>query len=81
MALWLEADRMSSSVPLPQIYAERLSSRKKRARHINQPYGTMRSMNSSVMFKQHPYQFLTPPIGNMQHLVDAKVSGIAGVFR
>ncbi len=79
LALWLEADRMSSFKVSPQIfYTERLVVGEEWRMRMNQPYGTMWDELMPAIFKKHPYQWT--PIGNMQHLQAATASELQDFF-
>jgi zinc protease len=79
MALWLEADRMSSFKVSPQIYVtERQVVGQEFSRRLNQPYGGMYDQLQAVEFKVHPYHWT--PIGNMDHLQAAQPAELQEFF-
>ncbi len=79
MALWLEADRMSSFKVSPQIFhTERLVVAEEWRMRQNQPYGTMFDVLCNEVFKTHPYQWT--PIGNMEDLQAAATSELQAFF-
>ncbi|HUO07429.1 MAG TPA: pitrilysin family protein [Phycisphaerae bacterium] len=79
MALWLEADRMSSFKVSPQIFhTERLVVAEEWRMRQNQPYGTMWDTLFAQVYKEAPYHWT--PIGNMQHLQAAQTSELQAFF-
>ncbi len=79
MALWLEADRMSSfKVSAPIFYTERLVVGEEWRMRVNQPYGTMYDQLLAEMYKTHPYQW--SPIGKMEHLQAATAAELQEFF-
>ncbi|HEY4329223.1 MAG TPA: pitrilysin family protein [Phycisphaerae bacterium] len=79
MALWLEADRMSSFKVSRQIFeTERKVVGEEFRMRLNQPYGGMFDQLMPEVFKNHPYQWT--PIGNMQHLQAADLGDIQAFF-
>ena len=79
MALWLEADRMSSFKVSRQIfYTERLVVAEEWRMRQNQPYGTMWDTLFAEVYKDAPYHWT--PIGNMQHLQAAQTSELQAFF-
>ena len=79
MALWLEADRMSSFKVSPDIFStERNVVSEEWRMRLNQPYGGMFDLLMPEVFKTHPYQWT--PIGNMAHLQAAKTADLQAFF-
>ncbi len=79
MALWLEADRMSSFKVSPEIFStERNVVSEEWRMRLNQPYGGMFELLMPEVFKTHPYQWT--PIGNMSHLQAAKTQDLQNFF-
>lgn len=79
MALWLEADRMSSFKVSPDIYqTERKVVAEEWRMGQNRPYGTMIEEFLKAAFVTHSYRWT--PIGNMQHLQQAAVSELQDFF-
>jgi zinc protease len=79
MALWLEADRMSSFKVSAQIFGiEREVVQKEWGMRQNQPYGTAFEELLATTFKKHPYRWT--PIGNMEQLHKAQPSELQAFF-
>ena len=81
LALWLEADRLSSlSITEENFEAQRqVVKEEKRERYDNQPYGDLLQLLIEQHFPiEHPYGHL--PIGSMQHLDDACLDDVAAFF-
>ena len=79
MALWLEADRMSSfKVTDPIFKTERQVVAEEWRMRLNQPYGGLFDQLMPAVFKVHPYHWT--PIGNMDHLNAANVGELQSFF-
>ncbi len=79
MALYLEADRMSSFKVSENIYkTERKVVGEEWGRMMNKPYGTMFEDFFATAFTTHSYRWT--PIGNMQHLQAAHVEELQDFF-
>ena len=81
LALWLEADRMSSlAITDANFAAQReVVKEEKRQRYDNQPYGNLLELLVAQHFpSDHPYGHL--PIGSMQHLDDATLDDVQQFF-
>ncbi len=81
LALWLEADRMSSlAITDANFAAQReVVKEEKRQRYDNQPYGNLLELLVAQHFPgDHPYGHL--PIGSMQHLDDATLDDVQQFF-
>lgn len=81
LALWLEADRMSSlAITEANFAAQReVVKEEKRQRYDNQPYGNLLELLVAQHFPgDHPYGHL--PIGSMQHLDDATLDDVQQFF-
>jgi zinc protease len=79
MALWLEADRMSSfKVSAPIFQTERNVVSEEWRMRLNRPYGGAFERLMPEVFKTHPYQWT--PIGNMADLQAAKVQDLQDFF-
>lgn len=79
MALYLEADRMSSFKVSEDIYkTERKVVAEEWRMGQNRPYGTMFQDWAKAAFTAHHYQWT--PIGNMEHLQAAAVSELQDFF-
>jgi zinc protease len=80
MALWLEADRMSSFRVSPAIFAkERDVVGQEWRMRLNQPYGGMFDQLMPEVFKAHPYRWT--PIGDMANLQQAKSTELQEFFQ
>jgi zinc protease len=80
MALWLEADRMSSFRVSPAIFSvERMVVGQEWRRRLDQPYGGMFEQLLPELFKKHPYQWT--PIGDMANLQQAKSAELQAFFQ
>ncbi|WP_158600666.1 M16 family metallopeptidase [Tessaracoccus antarcticus] len=81
LALWLEADRMSSlAITAENFAAQReVVKEEKRQRYDNQPYGDLLELLVAQHFPaDHPYGHL--PIGSMAHLDDATLDDVQQFF-
>nr|MBA3273592.1 insulinase family protein [Chthoniobacterales bacterium] len=79
MALWLEADRMSSFKVSDEIYqTERKVVAEEWRMRQNQPYGNAYELFLANAFKTHSYRWT--PIGNMDHLKAARVNELQDFF-
>lgn len=79
MALWLEADRMSSFKVSPQIFqTERLVVAEEWRIGQNRPYGTMWEELFGEFYKASPYRWT--PIGNMDQLRAAQPAELQAFF-
>ncbi|MDO5737229.1 MAG: pitrilysin family protein [Propionibacteriaceae bacterium] len=81
LALWLEADRMSSlAITDANFAAQReVVKEEKRQRYDNQPYGDLLELLVAQHFHaEHPYGHL--PIGSMAHLDDATLDDVQQFF-
>ncbi len=79
LALWLEADRMSSFKVSPQIFhTEQLVVAEEWRMRQNQPYGTMFEELCDEIFKVHSYQWT--PIGNMKQLQMSATAELQAFF-
>ena len=81
LALWLEADRMSSlAITDANFAAQReVVKEEKRQRYDNQPYGDLLELLVAQHFPaEHPYGHL--PIGSMVHLDDASLDDVQQFF-
>lgn len=81
LALWLEADRMSSlAITEANFAAQReVVKEEKRQRYDNQPYGDLLELLVAQHFPaDHPYGHL--PIGSMAHLDDASIDDVQQFF-
>ncbi|HVX85716.1 MAG TPA: pitrilysin family protein [Phycisphaerae bacterium] len=79
LALWLEADRMSSfKVSAPIFQTERLVVNGEWRNGRNRPYGTMWEDLFAEAYKDSPYKWT--PIGNMDQLAQAKVGELQAFF-
>lgn len=81
LALWLEADRMSSlAITEANFAAQReVVKEEKRQRYDNQPYGDLLELLVAQHFPaDHPYGHL--PIGSMAHLDDATIDDVQQFF-
>lgn len=81
LALWLEADRMSSlAITEANFVAQReVVKEEKRQRYDNQPYGDLLELLVAQHFPaSHPYGHL--PIGSMAHLDDATLEDVQQFF-
>lgn len=81
LALWLEADRMSSlAITDANFAAQReVVKEEKRQRYDNQPYGDLLELLVAQHFpSDHPYGHL--PIGSMAHLDDATLDDVQKFF-
>ena len=81
LALWLEADRMSSlAITDANFAAQReVVKEEKRQRYDNQPYGDLLELLVAQHFPaEHPYGHL--PIGSMAHLDDASLGDVRQFF-
>jgi zinc protease len=79
MALYLEADRMSSFKVNETIYkTERKVVGEEWRIRQNRPYGTLGEDLAAAMFTAHSYRWT--PIGNMQHLAQAQVAELQDFF-
>ncbi len=80
LALWLEADRMSSFRVSPAIFdIERKVVGQEWRLRLNQPYGGMFDQLMPEVFKKHPYQWT--PIGDMADLQQAKSQELQAFFQ
>jgi zinc protease len=79
MALWLEADRMSSFKVSDEIFRteRKVVAEEWRMRH-NQPYGDLFEIFLKNAFHVHPYRWT--PIGNMDELKMARSSDLQNFF-
>ena len=67
LALWLEAERMSSlKIDQAAYDTERKVVEEERRMGLNQPFGTLVEQGLTEVFKTHPYRW--PPIGKIAHL-------------
>jgi zinc protease len=79
MALWLEADRMSSFKVTDQIYQiERRVVAQEWAMRMNQPYGNLYEEFLKQAYAKHSYRWT--PIGNMEDLKAAAVNELQDFF-
>jgi zinc protease len=79
MALWLEADRMSSFKVSPDIfYTERNVVSEEWRLRLNRSYGGLFELLMPEVFKVHPYRWT--PIGNMADLQAAKTADLQAFF-
>jgi zinc protease len=79
MALWLEADRMSSFKVSPQIFqTERLVVAEEWRIGQNRPYGTMWEELFAEFYQKAPYRWT--PIGNMDQLRAAQPAELQAFF-
>jgi predicted Zn-dependent peptidase len=79
MALWLEADRMSSFKVTDQIYQiERRVVAQEWAMRMNQPYGNLYEEYLKEVYSKHSYRWT--PIGNMEHLKAAAANELQEFF-
>src|SRR3954453_14379150 len=79
MALWLEADRMSSFKVTDEIYKiERKVVAQEWAMRMNQPYGNIDEEFLKQAYAKHSYRWT--PIGNMEHLKAAAVNELQDFF-
>src|SRR5438477_5601824 len=79
MALWLEADRMSSFKVSDEIYrTERKVVAEEWRMQYNRPYGSMEDDFLKNAFTTHSYRWT--PIGNMDHLKAARVNELQDFF-
>ncbi|MCL2647793.1 MAG: insulinase family protein [Phycisphaerales bacterium] len=79
MALWLEADRMSSFKVSPEIFhTERKVVTEEWRLRRNQPYGTLFEDLFAAVFTTHSYRWT--PIGNMDHLAAADAGELQAFF-
>ncbi len=79
MALWLEADRMSSFKVTDEIYKiERKVVAQEWAMRMNQPYGNIYEEFLKNLYVKHSYRWT--PIGNMEHLKAAAVNELQDFF-
>ncbi|MGO1385526.1 MAG: M16 family metallopeptidase [Arachnia sp.] len=81
LALWLEADRMSSLAITDENFAAQreVVKEEKRQRYDNQPYGNLLELLVAQHFpSDHPYGHL--PIGSMAHLDDASLDDVRQFF-
>ncbi|HEY7117909.1 MAG TPA: pitrilysin family protein [Tepidisphaeraceae bacterium] len=79
MALWLEADRMSSFKVTDSIYQiERRVVAQEWAMRMNQPYGNLYEEFLKLAFTRSHYQWT--PIGNMEHLKAASADELQTFF-
>ena len=81
LALWLEADRLSSLAITPENFeAQRqVVKEEKRQRYDNQPYGDiLELLTAQHFFPDHPYGHLT--IGSMADLDAASLDDVANFF-
>ena len=81
LALWLEADRMSSlAITDVNFAAQReVVKEEKRQRYDNQPYGDLLELLVAQHFPpEHPYGHL--PIGSMAHLDEASLDDVRQFF-
>ncbi len=79
MALYLEADRMSSFKVSDEIYrTERKVVAEEWGMKQNRPYGNLYEDYLKLAFTRHSYRWT--PIGNMQHLAAAPVSELQDFF-
>jgi zinc protease len=79
MALWLEADRMSSFKVSEEIYkTERKVVAEEWRMRFNQPYGNLFELFLKNAFMKHSYRWT--PIGNMDHLKAARVNELQDFF-
>jgi zinc protease len=79
LALWLEADRMSSFKVSPKIfYTERQVVAEEWRMRSNQPYGTMYEDLLPAIYRQHPYRWT--PIGKMEQLQEATAGELQEFF-
>lgn len=81
LALWLEADRMSSLAITEENFAAQreVVKEEKRQRYDNQPYGDLLELLVAQHFPaDHPYGHL--PIGSMTHLDDASIDDVQQFF-
>ena len=79
MALWLEADRMSSfKVTDPIFKTERQVVAEEWRMRLNQPYGGLFDQLMPAIFQVSPYHWT--PIGNMDHLNAASVGELQSFF-
>lgn len=82
LALWLEADRLSSLSITPENFeAQRqVVKEEKRQRYDNVPYGDLLQLLTSQHFPaDHPYGHLT--IGSMEHLDAAQLTDVSEFFQ
>ena len=82
LALWLEADRMSSlNVDQANLDTQReVVKEEKRQRYDNVPYGDQLQLLLELNFgEQHPYRH--PPIGSMADLDDATLADVQAFYR
>src|SRR5688500_17846211 len=81
LALWLEADRMSSlAVTQENLDNQREAVKEeKRLRYDNQPYGQIFDLINEMIYQNFANSHST--IGSMEHLDDATVEDVQEVFR
>lgn len=79
LALYLEADRLSSFRVSEEIYqTERKVVGEERGRKLNQPYGFLSDEFFSTVYTTHPYRWT--PIGKAEHLLAAHASELQEFF-
>ncbi len=81
LALWLEADRMSSlDVSRSNLNNQReVVKEERRFRVDNRPYGTAWENIFSMAYREHPYRW--PVVGYLEHLDAATVDEVRTFFR
>lgn len=81
LGLWLESERMlHAKVDNTGIETQRsVVKEEKRQRVDNQPYATFLTNAFSLMFKEHPYNWV--PIGSMEHLDAAEEADYVDFYR